>query len=728
MSRCLDDLNEKFKYLIEKFRLEFIPGSGYQYVDERGFRPNTQLPTVDQRGFSSNTQSPTGAGQVTPQATQRPQGPTTVAQAAEEAQRRATQRTPSQGTPAQQTSKGGKVSGAAKGLGRFGSGLVAGVALDQAIDVLTPGLSKWAQSANVDVGNVNVSARDALGAGAFELGYQGVNQFLGGPKMTAGSLARGSLGFFGGSKVGESLARALGAEEGSAGEFAGQMAGGVVGQSALERMIGGSVQGQAGQASRTFGQGVKDFGRMFSASTRGGLNYNQPSFNPAARALERGIERQAGVVSRLGQQTYLGSASGQQAAMRGAPLTQSAQSSLRAGAAQQARNFTGAANTLKAGKGMLPAVTRAGGLGALSGAATLGLAGYQEYNKSPYEFAGVGNEASNVATTTALGLAMPAAASALTTLASGGGAAAAGAAGGAALVAAAPLAVAAGGLVAGSAIGRGALSNIADRENARADLETQKTLYDNNKSQMNPKQRADMEKYLKDLEVYVERKEGKKPISATGEFIAAKGADLYQAAANTNPLVLAITGGKGILSREELKKELERVGRADHKVTKDDTGKVTSIQSDVADELKRRAEEKAAESGAKTAAQIDAEQAPQIAALKKQAEEAPKTAAGKAKIKEVETEEEKARTEAAKENVFRAMEAGYEPDPELVKQAGINLERNPNTKVASDEEMANLQASANDAEQFKKNLQSMGKETKQQKRFSIGPDGKMVFK
>jgi len=671
MSRCLDDLNKNFKYLIEQLRLEFIPGYGYQYVDERGFRPNTQLPT--------GTQSPTGAGQVTPQATQRPQGPTTVAQAAEESQRRATQRTSgSQGTPVQQTSKGGKVSGAAKGLGRFGSGLVAGVALDQAIDVLTPGLSKWAQSANVDVGNVNVSARDALGAGAFELGYQGVNQFLGGPKMTAGSLARGSLGFFGGSKVGESLARALGAEEGSAGEFAGQMAGGVVGQSALERMFGGSVQGQAGQASRTFGQGVRDFGRMFSASTRGGLNYNQPSFNPAARALERGIERQAGVVSRLGQQTYLGSASGQQAAMRGAPLTQSAQSSLRMGAAQQARDFTGAANTLKAGKGMLPAVTRAGGLGALSGAATLGLAGYQEYNKSPYEFAGVGNEASNVATTTALGLAMPAAASALTTLASGGGAAAAGAAGGAALVAAAPLAVAAGGLVAGSAIGRGALSNIADRENARADLETQKTLYDNNKSQMNPKQRADMEKYLKDLEGYVERKEGKKPISATGEFIAAKGADLYQE-----------TYGKlaGVKTQEELKKAVSAAseeGMKDATFTRDASGKVTGFKSDVADELKRRAEEKAAESGAKTAAQIDAEQAPLIAALKKQAEEAPKTEAGRKKIKEVEAQEEKARTEDARANVFRAMEAGYEPDPELLKQAGINLEINPNTKVASE--------------------------------------------
>jgi len=119
-------------------------------------------------------------------------------------------------------------------------------------------------------------------------------------------------------------------------------------------------------------------------------------------------------------------------------------------------------------------------------------------------------------------------------------------------------------------------------------------------------------------------------------------------------------------------------GKKNYRWTYNPETKKRQFQSDVADDWKRRAEEKARESGAKTAAQIDAEQAGQIATLTKQAGEAPKTAEGRTKMKEVETKEQSAQRFAAQDAVRQAIEAGYEPDPELLKQAEGPIEKDPN--------------------------------------------------
>lgn len=109
------------------------------------------------------------------------------------------------------------------------------------------------------------------------------------------------------------------------------------------------------------------------------------------------------------------------------------------------------------------------------------------------------------------------------------------------------------------------------------------------------------------------------------------------------------------------------------------------FQSDVADEMKRRAQDTARASGATPAQFTDIAQRQQVAALKKQAEEAPKTAAGRAKIKEVESKEQAAQRFAAQDAVRQAIEAGYEPDPELLKQAEGPIEKDPNQKQDAQE-------------------------------------------
>jgi len=109
------------------------------------------------------------------------------------------------------------------------------------------------------------------------------------------------------------------------------------------------------------------------------------------------------------------------------------------------------------------------------------------------------------------------------------------------------------------------------------------------------------------------------------------------------------------------------------------------FQSDVADEMKRRAQDTARASGAIPAQFTDIAQRQQVAALKKQAEEAPKTAAGRAKIKEVESKEQAAQRFAAQDAVRQAIEAGYEPDPELLKQAEGPVEKDPNQKQDAQE-------------------------------------------
>jgi len=109
------------------------------------------------------------------------------------------------------------------------------------------------------------------------------------------------------------------------------------------------------------------------------------------------------------------------------------------------------------------------------------------------------------------------------------------------------------------------------------------------------------------------------------------------------------------------------------------------FQSDVADEMKRRAQDTARASGAIPAQFTDIAQRQQVAALKKQAEEAPKTAAGRAKIKEVESKEQAAQRFAAQDAVRQAREAGYEPDPELLKQAEGPVEKDPNQKQDAQE-------------------------------------------
>ena len=108
------------------------------------------------------------------------------------------------------------------------------------------------------------------------------------------------------------------------------------------------------------------------------------------------------------------------------------------------------------------------------------------------------------------------------------------------------------------------------------------------------------------------------------------------------------------------------------------------FQSDVADDMKRRAEENARGLGTgRTAAEIDADQASSIAVLKRRAEEAPKTAEGRARIKEVESQEQAAQRFAAQDAVRQAREAGYEPDPELLKQAAGPIEKDPNAKESA---------------------------------------------
>lgn len=111
------------------------------------------------------------------------------------------------------------------------------------------------------------------------------------------------------------------------------------------------------------------------------------------------------------------------------------------------------------------------------------------------------------------------------------------------------------------------------------------------------------------------------------------------------------------------------------------------FQSDVADEMKRRAEQdvRGILGFGKTASDVDKEQAQQIAVLKKRAEEAPKTAEGRAKIKEVESKEQAAQRFAAQDAVRQAIEAGYEPDPELLKQAEGPVEKDPNQKQDAQE-------------------------------------------
>jgi len=128
--------------------------------------------------------------------------------------------------------------------------------------------------------------------------------------------------------------------------------------------------------------------------------------------------------------------------------------------------------------------------------------------------------------------------------------------------------------------------------------------------------------------------------------------------------------------------------------------KGTEFQSDVADELKRRAQDTARASGATPAEFKDIEQRLQVAALKKQAEEAPKTAEGRARIKKVESQEQAAQRFAAQDAVRQAREAGYEPDPELLKQAAGPIEKDPNAKespqTAIDAEVEGIRAKENE--------------------------------
>ena len=133
---------------------------------------------------------------------------------------------------------------------------------------------------------------------------------------------------------------------------------------------------------------------------------------------------------------------------------------------------------------------------------------------------------------------------------------------------------------------------------------------------------------------------------------------------------------------------------------------VTEFQSDVADEWKRRAQNTARASGATPAEFKDIEQRLQVAALKKQAEEAPKTAEGQARIKEVESQEQAAQRLAAQNAVRQAIEAGYEPDPELLKQAAGPIEKDPNAKespqTAIDAEVEGIRAKENEEVQQEK--------------------------
>jgi hypothetical protein len=141
-------------------------------------------------------------------------------------------------------------------------------------------------------------------------------------------------------------------------------------------------------------------------------------------------------------------------------------------------------------------------------------------------------------------------------------------------------------------------------------------------------------------------------------------------------------------------------GMRDFNFTYNPQTKGLQFQSDVADERKRRAQDTARASGATPAEFKDIEQRLQVAALKKQAEEAPKTAEGRARIKEVESQEQAAQRFAAQDAVRQAREAGYEPDPELLKQAAGPIEKDPNAKesaqTAIDAEVEGIRAKENE--------------------------------
>ena len=527
----------------------------------------------------------------------------------------------------------------AKSGGKLALGVGAGMAAEQLLQSTFPGLVSWAQKANINIGPVNVSAYDPMGALAFETGIQGV-QALRGAKVTPGSLAAGAGGYLVGSKIGQGLARSLGAEEGGFAEMGAEMAGGLAGQMGVDRVFGGGAQatqaatqatqaatqtgraGQVAQTTKTVGQRLKNFGKGFSAASRAGVRpSNLLSVNPSATALEKGMK----------------------SAMALSPSREADIRILRQG--QKLSPFA-------KGGGIAGRVS--GGLGVLGTA-------FSEYGKGT-QYQGLGAEAGNVALTTGLGVATPAALAGLGTLATGGGAASAGVAAGAAAAAALPLAVAAGGLATGAAIGRGALTNLAGRENARIDFENAMAIYQNNKSQMTKNQRIAEEERLAQMA---------KSIGETEQLGRAKLSDAYMGTVGKAVGYLPFVGNAA-MTREELKQAISaesEKGMKDVKVARDASGKVTGIKSDVADEMRRRAEEKARETVGMSAREKDEAQKQQIAFMKSQAEK--NVQFRQPEIKKVEAEEEEARTQSARDAVAQAIAAGYEPDPELLKQAGV---------------------------------------------------------